>query len=731
MKVTKYLIAAVAVLTVCSARADEGMWLLQLMKQQNSIDMMKKQGLKLAADDLYNPNGVSLKDAVGIFGGGCTGEIISPEGLILTNHHCGYGAIQQHSSVEHDYLTDGFWAKSRNEELPTPGLKFRFVHRIVDITDLVNAKVKAGEVTEVDALTAPFLGKLAKEELEKSDLKGKPGIEVRALPFYAGNKFYLFYYKVYSDVRMVAAPPSSVGKFGGETDNWMWPRHTGDFSLFRIYASKDGQPSAYNPDNVPLQVKKHLTISLAGYREGDFTFVMGFPGRNWRYMISDEVEERMQTTNFMRHHVRDVRQKALMEQMLKDDAVRIHYASKYASSANYWKNAIGMNEGLVRLKILDTKRAQQEQLLARGRALNDSSYQKAFDQIRGIVKHRRNALYHQQAIQEALVTGLDFMRIPSTAALVSALKSKDKTRIKTAADSLQVAADKYFASVPFPEVERIVGKKMLQTYMKYIPAEQRIGIFKVIDKRFKGDSDAFIDACFEYSIFGSKENFAKFIHKPSLYKIGNDWMTLLKYSITDGLLQTTIAMMDANRNYNAAHKVWVKGMMDMKREAGTPIYPDANSTLRLTYGRVLPYKPADGVEYGYYTTLKGAMEKEDPDNWEFVVPAKLKQLYQTKDFGRYAMPDGEMPVCFIVNTDNTGGNSGSPVFNAKGELIGTAFDRNYEGLTGDIAFRPSSQRAACVDIRYTLFIIDKYAGASHIIKELTISEAEPDMTKSN
>ena len=711
MKVTKYLIAAVAVLTVCSARADEGMWLLQLMKQQNSIDMMKKQGLKLAADDLYNPNRVSLKDAVGIFGGGCTGEIISPEGLILTNHHCGYGAIQQHSSVEHDYLTDGFWAKSRNEELPTPGLKFRFVHRIVDITDLVNAKVKAGEVTEVDALTAPFLGKLAKEELEKSDLKGKPGIEVRALPFYAGNKFYLFYYKVYSDVRMLAAPPSSVGKFGGETDNWMWPRHTGDFSLFRIYAGKDGQPSAYNPDNVPLQVKKHLTISLAGYREGDFTFVMGFPGRNWRYMISDEVEERMQTTNFMRHHVRDVRQKALMEQMLKDDAVRIHYASKYASSANYWKNAIGMNEGLV--------------------PLNDSSYQKAFDQIRGIVKHRRNALYHQQAIQEALVTGLDFMRIPSTAALVSALKSKDKTRIKTAADSLQVAADKYFASVPFPEVERIVGKKMLQTYMKYIPAEQRIGIFKVIDKRFKGDSDAFIDACFEYSIFGSKENFAKFIRKPSLYKIGNDWMTLLKYSITDGLLQTTIAMMDANRNYNAAHKVWVKGMMDMKREAGTPIYPDANSTLRLTYGRVLPYKPADGVEYGYYTTLKGAMEKEDPDNWEFVVPAKLKQLYQTKDFGRYAMPDGEMPVCFIVNTDNTGGNSGSPVFNAKGELIGTAFDRNYEGLTGDIAFRPSSQRAACVDIRYTLFIIDKYAGASHIIKELTISEAEPDMTKSN
>ena len=314
------------------------------------------------------------------------------------------------------------------------------------------------------------------------------------------------------------------------------------------------------------------------------------------------------------------------------------------------------------------------------------------------------------------------MRIPNTSNLVAALKSKDKTRIKQAADSLQIAANNYFTSVPFPEVERIVGKQMLKTYMQYIPADQRIGIFKVIDQRFKGDSDAFVDACFNYSIFGNKENFDKFIRKPSLYKINNDWMILFKYSITDGLLQTAIAMMDANKNYNLAHKVWVKGMMDMKQEAGIPIYPDANSTLRLTYGQVLPYSPADGAEYNYYTTLKGAMEKEDPNNWEFVVPAKLKQLYQAKDFGRYAMPNGEMPVCFIVNTDNTGGNSGSPVFNAKGELIGTGFDRNYEGLTGDIAFRPSSQRAACVDIRYTLFIIDKYAGASHIIKELTITE---------
>ena len=527
---------------------------------------------------------------------------------------------------------------------------------------------------------------------------------------------------VYSDIRMVGAPPSSIGKFGADTDNWMWPRHTGDFSLFRIYADPSGQPAEYSKDNVPLQVKKHLTISLAGVKEGDFTFVMGFPGRNWRYMIADEVKERMQTTNFMRHHVREARQAVLMEQMLKDPAVRIHYASKYASSANYWKNAIGMNEGLVRLKVLDTKEKQQEQLLAMGREKKDDSYQKAFDEIRSIVAHRHDAMYHQQAINEALVTALDFMKIPSTDGLKKALESKNASKIKEETDKLKIAADKYFASVPFPEVEQIVGKKMLETYAGYIPEDQQIGIFKVINSRFKGDKNAFIDACFKYSIFGSKENFDKFIARPTLNKLDKDWMVLFKYSITDGLLQTALAMKDANKNYDAAHKVWVKGMMDMHQAAGTPIYPDANSTLRLTYGQILPYEPADGTVYNYYTTLKGVMQKEDPGNWEFVVPTKLKQLYQAKDFGRYAMKNGEMPVCFIVNTDNTGGNSGSPVFNGKGQLIGTGFDRNYEGLTGDIAFRPSSQRAAVVDIRYTLFIIDKYAGASHIIKELDIVE---------
>ena len=708
-------------LATLSIHADEGMWMLTDLKAQNAV-AMRELGLELPIEEVYNANGLSLKDAVVHFGSGCTGEVISSEGLVLTNHHCGYGAIQQHSNVEHDYLTDGFWAMNRDAELPTPGLTVTFIDRILDVTDYVNEQLKKDEDPEgTNYLSQTYLNTVAQRFAKAENIEVTPATKLELKAFYGGNKYYLFVKTVYSDIRMVGAPPSSIGKFGADTDNWMWPRHTGDFSLFRIYADKNGKPAPYSKENVPLKVKKHLKISLAGVQEGDFTFVMGFPGRNWRYMISDEVEERMQTTNFMRHHVRDVRQKVLMEQMMKDPAVRIHYASKYASSANYWKNAIGMNEGLVRLKVLDTKRAQQEELLAYGRAKGDDSYRKAFDAIRSIVAQRRDALYHQQAINEALVTSLDFMRIPSTATLAAALKAKDKKKIQAATVKLKEEGEKFFASVPFPEVERMVGKEMLKTYAGYIPATQRITIFEVINKRFKGDSDAFIDACFEHSIFGSRANFDKFIRKPSLYKITHDWMVLFKHSITDGILNTAIAMKAANEHYNAAHKVWVKGMMDLRQEKGIAIYPDANSTLRLTYGRVLPYEPVDGMVYEAHTTLKGVMEKEDPDNWEFVVPQKLKELYKTKDYGRYGK-NGEMPVCFIVNTDNTGGNSGSPVFNSKGQLVGTGFDRNYEGLTGDIAFRPSSQRAACVDIRYTLFIIDKFAGASHLIDELSIEE---------
>ena len=704
------------------AMADEGMWMLTDLRKQNEV-AMQELGMLISANEIYNPEGIAIKDAVVHFGGGCTGEVISAEGLVLTNHHCGYSYIQQHSSVEHDYLTDGFWAMNREEELPCKGLTITFIDQILDVTDYVQKQLAIDPDPQgTNYLSPKYLEIVAQRFAKEEQITTEPGRTLELKAFYGGNRYYLFVKTVYSDIRMVGAPPSSIGKFGADTDNWMWPRHTGDFSMFRIYADKNGEPAAYSQDNVPLRVKKHLTISLDGYKKDDFAFILGFPGRNWRYMISDEVEERMETTNFMRHHVRNARQKVLMGQMLKDDAVRIHYASKYASSANYWKNAIGMNEGLIRLKVLDTKRAQQEALLARGQELGTDKYQKAFNEIRDIVKKRRKATYHQQAIQEALVTALDFMKIPSTTALATALKDKDKAAIETEKEKLKVAADAYFASVPYPEVERLVGKEMLKKYAEYIPAEDRITIFQVIDKRFKGDTDAFIDACFEHSIFGNRKNFDKFIKKPSLYRLNGDWMVLFKYSITDAILATTLSTASLTEAYNQAHKTWVGGMMELKESQGQAIYPDANSTLRLTYGTVQDYEPSDGVIYDYYTTLDGVMQKEDPDNYEFVVPSKLKELYINKDYGRYAMENGQMPTCFIVNTDNTGGNSGSPVLNAKGQLIGTGFDRNYEGLTGDIAFRPSSQRAICVDIRYTLFIIEKFAGAKHIIDELTIAE---------
>ena len=726
----KNLFIALFSLTTLAGHADEGMWMLTDLKEQNAA-VMYDLGLDLNIDQVYSPDHISLKDAVVHFGGGCTGEIISSEGLLLTNHHCGYGAIQQHSSVEHDYLTDGFWAMNRSEELPCPGLTVTFIDRILDVTDYVKKRLAKDKDPEgLNYLSPSYLKKVADRFAKQEKMKLTPFTVLELKPFYGANRYYLFVKTVYKDIRMVGAPPSSIGKFGADTDNWMWPRHCGDFSMFRIYATADGQPAEYADTNVPLKVKKHLSINLGGIEEGDFTFVMGFPGRNWRYMIADEVEERMQTTNFMRQTVRTVRLNNLLEEMMKSDAVRIQYASKYASSANYWKNAIGMNEGLVNLNVLDTKRRQQERLLAYGQEIGDKRYQEAFDAIRAIVLQRRDAVYHQQAIYEVCRLGTEFYRVPATDEVVKALKegyrvphaTRELNPLDHALDNLKQDFEAFFNKDYNPAVDRKVSKALLKTYAELIPAKQRISIFETIDGEFGGNIEAFVDACFDTSIFRSREAFEAFVAQPDLATLEKDLMVRYAQSVDAGYAATDAAMKAETDAYNRAHKTWVEGMMKLKQHEGTPIYPDANSTLRLTYGKVGSYRPKDGITYSYYTTLRGVMEKEDPDNYEFVVPAKLKELYAKKDFGRYAMKNGEMPVCFVTGTDNTGGNSGSPVFNAKGELIGTGFDRNYEGLTGDIAYHPELQRAACVDIRYTLFIIDKFAGAGHLIDEMTIVE---------
>ncbi|WP_294456117.1 S46 family peptidase [uncultured Bacteroides sp.] len=703
-----------------AGHADEGMWMLTDLKKQNAA-VMYDMGLDISIDDVYSPDNISLKDAVVHFGGGCTGEVISAEGLVLTNHHCGYGYIQQHSSVEHDYLTDGFWAMTREQELPCEGLTITFIDKILDVTNYVKEQLKKDEDPEgLNYLSPSYLSKVAARFAKKEKIKTDEFTVLELKPFYGANKYYLFVKTVYKDIRMVGAPPSSIGKFGADTDNWMWPRHCGDFSIFRIYADKDGKPANYSATNTPLKVKKHIAINLKGVKEGDFTFVMGFPGRNWRYMISDEVEERMQTTNFMRDTIRGVRLRVLGEEMAKDAKTRIQYAAKYASSANYWKNAIGMNEGLVKLKVLDKKKEQQEHLLEYGRETGNNSYKEAFDAIRSIVAKRRNAVYHQQAIYEALMLGTEFYKVPDTDALRNALEANDKKAIKEETENLKEAYKKFYNKDYNPEVDRKVSKQLIALYAKLIPAEQRISIFKQIGENFGGNTDAFVDACFDKSIFRSQAALDAFLQNPDTKTLREDLMVQYSKSVKDGYNATSNAMKAETDAYNLAHKTWVAGMLELKAKNGTPVYPDANSTLRLTYGKIGSYEPADGMEYLYYTTLKGVMEKEDPNNPEFVVPAKLKELYEKKDFGPYAMPDGRMPICFATGTDNTGGNSGSPVFNSKGELIGTGFDRNYEGLTGDIAYNPQLQRAACVDIRYTLFIIDKFAGAGHLIEEMTI-----------
>ena len=703
-----------------AGHADEGMWMLTDLKKQNAA-VMYDMGLDISIDDVYSPDNISLKDAVVHFGGGCTGEVISAEGLVLTNHHCGYGYIQQHSSVEHDYLTDGFWAMTREQELPCEGLTITFIDKILDVTNYVKEQLKKDEDPEgLNYLSPSYLSKVAARFAKKEKIKTDEFTVLELKPFYGANKYYLFVKTVYKDIRMVGAPPSSIGKFGADTDNWMWPRHCGDFSIFRIYANKDGKPANYSATNTPLKVKKHIAINLKGVKEGDFTFVMGFPGRNWRYMISDEVEERMQTTNFMRDTIRGVRLRVLGEEMAKDAKTRIQYAAKYASSANYWKNAIGMNEGLIKLKVLDKKKEQQEHLLEYGRETGNNSYKEAFDAIRSIVAKRRNAVYHQQAIYEALMLGTEFYKVPDTDALRNALEANDKKAIKEETEKLKEAYKKFYNKDYNPEVDRKVSKQLIALYAKLIPAEQRISIFKQINENFGGNTDAFVDACFDKSIFRSQAALDAFLQNPDIKTLREDLMVQYSKSVKDGYNATSNAMKAETDAYNLAHKTWVAGMLELKAKNGTPVYPDANSTLRLTYGKIGSYEPADGMEYLYYTTLKGVMEKEDPNNPEFVVPAKLKELYEKKEFGPYAMPDGRMPICFATGTDNTGGNSGSPVFNSKGELIGTGFDRNYEGLTGDIAYNPQLQRAACVDIRYTLFIIDKFAGAGHLIDEMTI-----------
>lgn len=719
MNKLKVKLIALALLFTGAAKADEGMWLLQMMKEQNSIELMKKAGLQLEESDLYNPDGLSIKDAVGIFGSGCTGEIISDQGLILTNHHCGYSAIQQHSSVEHDYLTDGFWAMSMEEELPTPGLEFKFIDRIVDVTDVVNSKMdKDGDPSKVK------LDEIEKELYENSDLKGKPGIITELLPFYEGNKYYMFYIKVYKDVRMVAAPPSSIGKFGGETDNWMWPRHTGDFSIFRIYADAEGNPVEYNKNNVPLKTKKHFTVSLQGIKEGDYAMVMGFPGSTNRYLTRSEVEMRMKSENEPRIAIREARQGVLKTEMAASDKVRIQYASKFASSSNYWKNAIGMNKALIDNKVLESKTEQENTFEKFAEEENNEAYKTVISEIDNIIENEASKVTYYWTCGLETYIAIEFKSPASLMdALVNAVEKKNEKEVESIKKQLREIYDNVHNKDYDHEVDRKVAKAVLPLYSQLVGNENRPDFYNIIDEKYKGDYDKFINEMYDKSIYSSKENLEKFLKKPSRKALDKDLGYTFSKSLTSKVIGIQNEMINIDNKLALPHKTYIRGLCEMKQKyQNMPSYPDANFTLRLTYGNVKPYDPRDGVHYDYYTTMDGIMEKEDPNNPEFVVPAKLKELYEAKDFGRYALPDGRMPVAFITTNDITGGNSGSPVIDSKGRLIGSAFDGNWESLSGDINFNNKLQRCICVDIRYVLFIVEKLGGCSRLIDELTIEQ---------
>ena len=701
----KVFLLFIAATISLSAMADEGMWLLPYLQKMN-IKAMQDDGCKLTAEDIYSVNNSSLKDAIVIFGGGCTGEIVSSEGLLFTNHHCGFGNIQSLSSVEHDYLKNGFWAMNNGQEIPAPGLEVRFIRQIGDVTAQMLGNVPSiakGEERE-DILNDNYNKIVA--ELQEAN----PGKEIVLKSFFGGNQFFSFVIDVFKDVRLVGTPPTSIGKFGGDTDNWMWPRHTGDFSIFRVYANSDNEPAEYSSDNVPYKTDSHLKISLNGYEEGDFAMIMGFPGSTERYMTSFEIDRMLEIENPQRIFVRGERQKLLMEDMLASDKVRIQYASKYARSSNYWKNSIGMSRGIEKLHVKADKQAQEEafQKWAVENTLLEEGYVDALDMIKSSVEQGEVAFASLQYINETLRASVEIM---GAAAIGGKAWSKMPKQ-----DIIEMLEG--FYKDHNSSTDRKVAKRMFQIAKENIKDKPSI-FADVIEKDFAGDTDKYVDYLYDNSAFASLESALELIESGKKGVYMKDPAALLYKSVLEKSKELSEAQSQSKELFTTGHRLYIDGLMKMNPEKSW--YPDANFTLRLTYGQVLPYDPVDGVTYKYYTTLKGIIEKEDLANpTEFTVEAKLKELYEAKDYGRYADCEGSLPVAFLANCDITGGNSGSPIMNGNGELIGLAFDGNWEAMSGDVAFEPALQRTISVDVRYVLFIVDKFAGAGWLLDEMTI-----------
>lgn len=706
------MVTALCLLVAGTMLADEGMWMLGNLNKETRKSM-KELGLQLPAGKLYNPKRASLKDAVVSFGGFCSGVVVSEDGLVLTNHHCGFSSVQQHSSVDHDYLRDGFVARSREEELPNPDLYVRFLLRTEDVTKRVLKAVKP-DMTEVER-TSVVDSMMMVIGSEVSDRDSTLTGVVDA--YYGGNEFWLSVYRDYNDVRLVFAPPSSVGKFGWDQDNWEWPRHTGDFCVFRIYAGKDNQPAEYSPENVPYHPRYVAPVSLQGYREGDFCMTLGYPGSTERYLSSFGIEEMMNNSNQAQIDIRGIKQAIWKREMDRRDDIRIKYASKYDESSNYWKNSIGVNRAIRKLHVLEKKRQLEDALRQWIRNTPEEREQllHLFSDLELHYKDRRATNHALAYFIEAFFNGPELAQLA-----LSILNFDFSGEEKDVVAGLKDIVDQY-ANLDI-DIDKEVFTAMIDAYRTKVDAAYLPEFYQTIDTLYGGSAQAYVDSLYAHSEVTTTRALKRFLEQDTTYQIYNDPAIELGIDLITKAFEMQIQMQEANEKIDRGERLLNAAVRRMYDERN--YYPDANSTMRLSFGTICGYQPFDGAYYDYYTTTRGILEKvrEHAGDVDFEVQPDLLELLASGDFGRYADPDGEMKVCFLSNNDITGGNSGSAMFNARGELLGLAFDGNWEAMSSDILYEPKTQRTIGVDMRYVLFIMEKYGKAARLVEEMRLVE---------
>ena len=693
--------------------ADEGMWVLKELTKQN-LARMKELGFTPSYEQLYSETNPCVANAVVIFGGGCTGITVSNEGLIFTNHHCGFGSIQQLRSVEHDYLKNGFISQSKEEELPVPGLKVRYLRETVDVSDRINSQISSIQEEQLRLAAADSIGRVLADSVGNSEFQSAD-----VIPFYSNNKYFLIVYDVFRDVRMVFAPPSSIGKFGGDTDNWMWPRHTGDFSVFRVYADSNNKPANYSKENKPYKPKYVVEVSLQGYQDKDYAMTIGFPGSTDRYLCSWGVQQRIEDSNKPRIEVRGIKQEIWKTAMLASDEVRIKYASKYAGSSNYWKNSIGMNKGLANLKVIDRKRNEEAAFAAW--VAQDSQRKEKYGEVLSLLEkgYTSSSEYRKLStyLSEAFVNGAEIVRLAREVQRVDVKKSTPEEIDMILEDRIKAFFKDYE-----PSLDQKVLAAMMKVVKERVPAEYLPSVYEKIDKKYKGDYEKYAADLFKKTVLLSYDNIAEMLRDPKKYEklLKKDPAAELSLSVLISIFE--LQQLSGSSYYDIAkgERLYFAGLREMYPEKALP--SDANFTMRVSYGSVGGYRPYDAAWYSYYSTQKGIFEKENPESDEFWVQPEILDLIRSKDFGQYANKEGDLQLCFLSNNDITGGNSGSPVFDKNARLIGLAFDGNWEAMSGDIAFEPDLQRTISVDIRYVLFMIDKWGKCPRLINELKLAK---------